>query len=216
VTSDAVTANRTGPIRRKYLIDGHRALQHARQHGSGEGGLALWIDSVRSPIGTLIMVASDDALCALDFHVVRSRMLSQVRSRFPGVALKRRRDPNGYATRVHAYFAGDVRALDGITVDCGGTSFQEEVWNVLRAIPPGSTMTYRELAEVVRRPQAIRAVGAANGRNPVCLVVPCHRVVGSDGHLTGYVGGIWRKRWLLAHEGALPPSPRTDREPRCK
>jgi methylated-DNA-[protein]-cysteine S-methyltransferase len=177
---------------------------------SRAGGVTvLWVDRVRSPLGTLTIVAADHALCALDFSVARSRMLARIRSRFPGIALKRRRDPNGYATRVRAYFSGDVWALDDIAVDCGGTSFQKQVWNALRAIPAGTTTTYRELAEVVRRPRAVRAVGLVNARNPVSLVIPCHRVVGSDGHLKGYGGGIWRKRWLLEHEGAPSPSTRT-------
>jgi methylated-DNA-[protein]-cysteine S-methyltransferase len=174
----------------------------------------LWVDRVRSPLGTLIIVATDEALCALDFAVARSQTLARIRSRFPGVVLKRRQDPNGYATRVHAYFSGDFRALDDITVDCGGTSFEEQVWRALRRIPAGSTTTYRELAEVVRRPRAVRAVGLANARNPVCLAIPCHRVIGSDGHLKGYAGGIWRKRWLLEHEGAPSPSATTRRRPR--
>ncbi len=101
----------------------------------------LWLDYVRSPLGTLTIVAADDALCALAFPVTRSRMLARIRSRFPGVVLKRRRDPNGYATRVHEYFSGDLKALNGITVDCGGTSFEEQVWKALRTIPPGTTMT---------------------------------------------------------------------------
>ena len=175
------------------------------------GVTVLWVDQVRSPLGTLTIVAANDALCALDFSIARWRMLARIRSRFPRVALKRRRDPNGYAARVHAYFLGDLSALDGITVDCGGTAFEEQVWNAVREIPAGTTTTYRELAEVVRRPRAVRAVGRANARNPVCLVIPCHRVIGSDGHLKGYPGGIWRKRWLLEHEGRPSPSPRTRR-----
>jgi len=175
---------------------------------------ALWVDHVRSPLGTVTIVATDDALCALAFPGARARMLAQIHARFPGVVLKRRRDHNGYATRVRAYFSGDRDALDGITVDGGGTDFDEQVWKALRAIPAGTTLTYRRLAEIVRRPRAIRAVGRANARNPICLVIPCHRLVGSDGHLTGYDGGIWRKRWLLAHEGAPSPSARTRRRAR--
>lgn len=165
----------------------------------------LWLDAIRSPLGTLTLVAGDDALCALAFPVARSRMLARIRSRFPDAVLKRRHDPNGYATRVHAYFSGDLSALDGIPVAGGGTPFEEQVWKALRAIPAGATTTYRELAQVLRRPRAIRAVGLANARNPVCVVIPCHRLIGSDGHLTGYAGGLWRKRWLLEHERA--PSP---------
>jgi methylated-DNA-[protein]-cysteine S-methyltransferase len=171
----------------------------------------LWLDQLRSPLGTLTIVATDDALCALAFPVARSRMLAGIRSRFPRIALKRRRDPNGYATRVHAYFRGDFQALDGIAVDCGGTSFEEQVWQTVRAVPAGKTTTYRQLAATLRRPRAVRAVGLANARNPVCLVIPCHRLIGSDGHLRGYAGGIWRKRWLLEHEGAPSPSARTRR-----
>lgn len=174
----------------------------------------LWVDEVRSPLGTLTMVAADDALCALAFPVTRSRMLARIRSRFSGVVLKRRRDPNGYATRVRAYFSGDAGALDGVAVDCGGTSFEELVWKELRAIPAGATTTYRELAEVVRQPRAVCAVSRANARNPACLVIPCHRMIGSDGHLKGYAGGIWRKGWLLEHEGARSPSARTRRRAR--
>ena len=115
---------------------------------------------------------------------------------------------------MHGYFSGDFDALNGITVDCGGTSFEEQVWKALRAIPAGTTTTYRELAAVVRRPRAVRAVGLANARNPVCLVIPCHRIIGSDGHLKGYAGGTWRKRWLLEHEGAPSPSATTRRRAR--
>jgi methylated-DNA-[protein]-cysteine S-methyltransferase len=121
-----------------------------------------WVDQARSPLGTLTIVAADHALCALDFPVARSRMLARIRSRFPRATLKRRRDPNGYAIRVHAYFSGDCGALDGIAVDCRGTSFEEQVWNALRAIPAGTTTTSRALAEVVRHPRAVRAVGLAN------------------------------------------------------
>lgn len=159
----------------------------------------LWVDQVRSPLGTVTIVATDGALCAVAFPVARSRTLARIRSRFPGVVLKRRRDPNGYATQVQAYFSGDFEALDGIAVDCGGTSFEEQVWKALREIPVGATMTYRELAAVLRRPRAARAVGLANARNLACLVIPCHRMIGTDG----------RKRRLLEHEGAPPPAART-------
>src|SRR5438132_444887 len=132
------------------------------------------------------LVAPDSALCALDFPLRRSRMLERLPSRFSRLALKRRGDPNGYATRVRAYFSGDFGALDEIAVDSGGTPFQEQVWSTLRKIPVGATMTYREIAQLLRQPRAIRAVGLANARNPVCLVIPCHRVIGSDGCLRGY------------------------------
>ncbi|MGH7552107.1 MAG: methylated-DNA--[protein]-cysteine S-methyltransferase [Longimicrobiales bacterium] len=178
------------------------------------GVSVLWVDEVRPPLGTLTMVAADDALCALAYPAARSRMLARIRSRFPGVVLKRRRDPKGYATRVRAYFSRDLGALDGIAVDCGGTSFEEQVWKAVRATPAETTTTYLEIAEVVGHPRAVRAVGGANACNPACLVIPCHRMIGSDGHLKGYAGGISRKRWLLEHECARSPSARTRRRAR--
>jgi methylated-DNA-[protein]-cysteine S-methyltransferase len=95
-----------------------------------------------------------------------------------------------------------VPALDGLTVTTGGTDFQRSVWKALRAIPAGETRTYGQLAAAIGSPKAVRAVGLANGRNPVALIVPCHRVIGANGTLTGYAGGLERKRWLLQHEGA--------------
>ena len=103
---------------------------------------------------------------------------------------------------VDAYFAGDLAALAAISWRTGGTDFQRSVWTALCAIPVGETVTYKQLAERIGRPSAVRAVGLANGANPVGVVVPCHRVIGSDGSLTGYGGGLERKRWLLTHEGA--------------
>jgi len=104
------------------------------------------------------------------------------------------------AARVRAYFAGDVGALDGSAVDGGGTPFQREVWRELRRIPPGELRTYGELARALGRPGAARAVGGACARNPVALLVPCHRAVGTGGALTGYAFGKERKRWLIEHE----------------
>src|SRR5208283_2077845 len=97
-------------------------------------------------------------------------------------------------------FAGDLRVLDLLPVETGGTAFQRQVWQSLREIPCGTTVSYGQLAERIGRPSAVRAVGLANGANPVAVVVPCHRVIGSNGSLTGYGGGIERKRWLLNHE----------------
>jgi methylated-DNA-[protein]-cysteine S-methyltransferase len=112
-------------------------------------------------------------------------------------------EPSGIAARVRAYFEGDLDALDDLPVRFErGTPFQREVWEALRTIPLGETISYAELARRVGRPGAYRAVGAANGQNPVGVVVPCHRVIAADGTLGGYGGGLDRKRWLLAHEGA--------------
>ena len=100
------------------------------------------------------------------------------------------------------YFEGDIAAIDTIEVKTGGTPFQRSVWKALRKIEAGTTVTYAELARRIGRPTAIRAAGLANGQNPIGIVVPCHRVIGSDGSLTGYGGGLQRKEWLLKHEGA--------------
>lgn len=114
------------------------------------------------------------------------------------------RNPQGLTERILNYFAGDFGAIAALPVEAGGTSFQREVWSALREIPCGSTISYGKLAERIGRPAAVRAVGLANGANPVAVVVPCHRVIGSNGSLTGYGGGIERKRWLLDHEKGRP------------
>ena len=108
------------------------------------------------------------------------------------------------AAALSAYFAGDLRAIDAVAVDPEGTPFQRRVWAALRTIPAGTTWSYADLARAVGQPTATRAVGAANGRNPIALVVPCHRVIASDGTLGGYGGGLEMKRWLLRHEGSWP------------
>jgi methylated-DNA-[protein]-cysteine S-methyltransferase len=109
----------------------------------------------------------------------------------------------GFRELLRAYFAGELAALDAVAVAPPGTPFQQEVWKELRTIGPGRTISYGELAKRVGRPDASRAVGLANARNPVALVIPCHRVIGSNGKLTGYAYGLDAKRWLLRHEGAL-------------
>jgi methylated-DNA-[protein]-cysteine S-methyltransferase len=104
------------------------------------------------------------------------------------------------ASALAAYFDGDLHAVDSLPVGTQGTAFQTSVWRALRDIPPGRTISYGELARRVDKPAAVRAVGLANGANPIGVVIPCHRVIGADGSLTGYGGGLERKRWLLEHE----------------
>jgi methylated-DNA-[protein]-cysteine S-methyltransferase len=106
--------------------------------------------------------------------------------------------------KVLAYFEGNLKAIDTLAVETGGTPFQKSVWAALRKIPAGRTLSYGALAKRLKRADAVRAVGAANAANPICVVVPCHRLVGADGSLTGYSGGLHRKQWLLVHEGARP------------
>ena len=168
----------------------------------------LDIAPLASPVGPLCLVARGDTLLAIEFDEPVEEELVR---RLGPVRLRRRRDPAGIAARLRAYFAGDLKALDPVAVDPGGTAFQRRVWELLRTIPSGTTTTYGELARRLGTPGASRAVGLANHDNPIPIVIPCHRVVGSRGHLTGYAGGLDRKRWLLEHEGVLLPLGR--REP---
>jgi methylated-DNA-[protein]-cysteine S-methyltransferase len=153
----------------------------------------LCYDLIESPIGTVVIVCGRDAMRSLHFL-----------DRKPDAAdgATRVDDPLGYSTRLRAYFDRDVAALDGIAVDPGGTPFQQLVWTALRNIPAGRTESYGHIAQKIGRPSACRAVGLANGQNPISLVIPCHRVIGSNGKLTGYGGGLHRKEWLLEHERA--------------
>jgi methylated-DNA-[protein]-cysteine S-methyltransferase len=112
-------------------------------------------------------------------------------------------DPHGARAALTAYLHGELDAIDALPVDAGGTPFQRDVWAALRRIPVGRTATYSGIAASLGRPTAIRAVGAANGQNPIAVVVPCHRVIAADGKLQGYAGGLAMKRWLLVHEKAL-------------
>lgn len=163
--------------------------------------MELRIDEIESPIGTIMLATNAEALCALEFVDRRARMVSLLEARYGCVRLRRRTDPRGYASRVRAYLGGELDALDDIPVETGGTPFQRQVWSALRDVAPGTTVAYGELASSIGHPSAARAVGMANSRNPVALVVPCHRVVRADGSLGGYAGGVERKRWLLRHEG---------------
>jgi methylated-DNA-[protein]-cysteine S-methyltransferase len=156
-----------------------------------------------------MLVATDerDALRALDWVDFEDRMHRLLRSHYgvDGFRLVNASDQSAARRALESYFAGNVEAIDDIPVETSGTPFQREVWSALRKIPAGKTTSYGLLATKIERPKAIRAVGVANGSNPVGIVVPCHRVIGKDSSLTGYGGGLERKRWLLEHEGALLP-----------
>ena len=137
---------------------------------------------------------------ALDFEDHETRLHRLLGRHYPGHALAEAPAPASAARALDAYFEGDLAALAGVLVATGGTAFQREVWAALREIPAGATTSYGELAAKIGRPAACRAVGLANGANPVGIVVPCHRVIGASGALTGYGGGLPRKQWLLDHE----------------
>jgi methylated-DNA-[protein]-cysteine S-methyltransferase len=164
--------------------------------------MTLDVGKFRSPIGEIVVAVHDGRLCALSFAEQWPRRCAQLEKRFGQVEFHAAADPAGAITSLERYFAGDVEALDAITVDTGGTPFQQRVWTELRKIRAGRTVSYAHIAAAIGAPSAVRAVGAANGSNPVGIVLPCHRVIGSNGQLTGYGGGLERKRWLLAHESA--------------
>ena len=164
----------------------------------------LLVDYIPSPIGTIVIVVDGDRLCSLDFEECTEWMMKLLRRRYGEVALQQVADPHGFSTRIKNYFAGDYGSLTAIPVSTGGTHFQRQVWTALREIPVGQTVAYSQLAARIGKPAAARAVGMTNSLNPVALVLPCHRVVGSNASLTGYAGGIDRKRWLLSHENAIP------------
>lgn len=165
--------------------------------------LTLTLDRVATPVGEVLLVTDGEgAVRALDFADYEERMMRLLRRHAPGAALSEGRAPEAVRRAVEAYFGGEVRALDGVEVKTGGTDFQRAVWAALRAIPAGETRTYGQLAAAIGSPRAVRAAGLANGHNPVAVIVPCHRVIGANGTLTGYAGGLERKQWLLAHESA--------------
>ena len=172
----------------------------------GSIGVTVHLETaeVTSPLGTWALVASPEGLCRLSFEADWDAVSLKLTRRFGGpVSLRDAKDPAGAVGALRSYFAGELRAIDALPVDPGGTDFQREVWAALRRIRPGRTTSYGELAARIGRPAAVRAVGAATGANPVAVVIPCHRVIGKDGSLTGYGGGLPTKAWLLRHEGAL-------------
>ena len=162
--------------------------------------MKLWLSRLDSPIGTVLIVSDGAALRALDFLDYEARMQLLLRRHYGECELKPTDDPGAIGKAVQAYFDGDLAALGGLPVQTAGTAFQRSVWAELRRIPPGATISYGRLAERVGQAKASRAVGMANGANPVSIVVPCHRVIGADAKLTGYGGGLHRKKWLIDHE----------------
>jgi len=164
--------------------------------------------TIETPIGPLRLVASDAGICRINFSPSERALRADLERRFGAVRFaddpKRRALLDRARRALTRYFAGRDEAFDDLPLDPGGTEFQRSVWNSLRRIPTGETRSYAQIAAAVRRPKAVRAVGAANGANPIPVVVPCHRVIGSDGTMVGYGGKIERKEWLLRLEGAVP------------
>lgn len=162
----------------------------------------LHLDRLETPIGTAMLVTNvDGLLCALDWTDYEERLNTSLRRYLGAAALVDAPAPKSIRQALTRYFDGDLDQLDEIPCDIPGTPFQSKVWAALRKIPVGTTLSYGTLAAQLGAPTAMRAVGHANGSNPLSVVVPCHRLIGANGALTGYGGGIERKRWLLRHEG---------------
>lgn len=160
-------------------------------------------------MGDILLVTNGHALVSLDYEGYEHRLIELLTKRYGPVDLvdvtPKSQDltalEEDLAGRIGAYLDGDFQAIDAIPVDPGGTKFQATVWQALRTIPPGTAISYGELAHQLDNPGAVRAVGTTNSLNPISIVLPCHRVIGANGSLTGYAGGLDRKRWLLDHEG---------------
>jgi methylated-DNA-[protein]-cysteine S-methyltransferase len=166
----------------------------------------LSLDRIGSPVGRILLAHdAEGRLRALDFEDCEARMRRLLRLHYghqdADFVLREATAPISSRHALERYFGGELRAIDDVPVATAGTDFQREVWAALRTIAPGTTVSYATLAQKLGRSKSVRAVGLANGANPIGIVVPCHRVIGSDSSLTGYGGGLDRKRWLLAHEG---------------
>jgi methylated-DNA-[protein]-cysteine S-methyltransferase len=165
----------------------------------------FFIENFQTPTGTMLLLTDDeDHVRALDWEDYAARMHQLLRLQYGSVELTPRAQASPARRAVEAYFEGSLTAIGDVPVRTAGTAFQREVWAALRLIESGETTSYGRLAVKLGRPKAMRAVGMANGSNPISIIVPCHRVIGADAKLTGYGGGLERKRWLLRHEGALP------------
>ncbi|WP_372785077.1 methylated-DNA--[protein]-cysteine S-methyltransferase [Phenylobacterium sp.] len=163
----------------------------------------LTLDRLATPIGTALLVTDEQGfLRAFNWTDYEAAMRAWIARRYPKARLTDGKAPPAVRGPFEAYFQGDPRALETVPWRASGTAFQLKVWETLCTIPAGETLSYAGLAQRIGRPSAVRAVGLANGANPVAVVVPCHRVIGTNGSLTGYGGGLPRKRWLLDLEGA--------------
>jgi methylated-DNA-[protein]-cysteine S-methyltransferase len=160
------------------------------------------VTTMASPVGPLTIAARESRVCLLHFGEDLAAARRSLARWYPGVTIEPHDDPAGAVSAIGEYFGGQLDAIDRIAVEMNGTPFQKRVWAALRRVSAGTTASYADVARAISAPSAVRAVGAANGANPVAVIVPCHRIIGSNGSLIGYGGGLDRKRWLLGHEGA--------------
>ena len=162
--------------------------------------MKITLADLETPIGPMRIAATPTGLCSVDFterwDLIRRRLLQ----RFGNLTESSEGETFGVIPKLAAYYSGAIESFNHIPFDPGGTPFQQTVWQALREIPRGTTWSYAQLAAHIGSPTAVRAVGATNGRNPLSIVVPCHRVIGKGGELRGYAGGLHRKRWLLSLE----------------
>jgi methylated-DNA-[protein]-cysteine S-methyltransferase len=174
----------------------------------GECMIDFFLERFATPTGTMLLVTDEEAqVRSLDWEDFSPRLHQLLRLHYGGVRLEPKSAASEARRAVEAYYGGELTAIDSLPVKTAGTPFQRSVWAALRMIPTGRTTTYGSIAVELGRPRATRAVGVANGANPICIIVPCHRVIGADATLTGYGGGLERKRWLLRHEGVIRTFP---------
>jgi methylated-DNA-[protein]-cysteine S-methyltransferase len=169
----------------------------------------FYSEAFDTPTGCMVLVTdAEDRLRAVEWEDKASRLERSLRLHYGehGYQLHAPRAKSAARVALEAYFEGELGAIEAIRTQTRGTDFQRSVWSALRKIPMGTTVSYGQLAAKIGRPAAVRAVGAANGANPIPIIVPCHRVIGADSSLTGFGGGLERKRWLLAHERTYAPS----------
>ena len=160
-------------------------------------------DIYKSPIGDIIVVAEGKKLCFFDFNDNPDRIEKLLTRRFGDYGLNQVDNLLGLRKIMDRYFAGEWEVYSEIELETLGTEFQQKVWRTLQEIPVGTTLSYNQLAEKIGSPKAVRAVASANANNPIAIIIPCHRVIGKNGAMRGYAGGIDRKVWLLKHEQAI-------------
>lgn len=162
--------------------------------------MQLYVERIKTPIGALLITHDGLGLANIAFADREERRAGELKRDFPNATATRSPKRTRFADALELYFSGDIKAIDKLPVIDFGTDFQKRCWKALRRVPVGSTRSYGAHARIIGRPNASRAVGAANGFNPISIVVPCHRLVGANGSLVHYGGGLERKRWLIDHE----------------